>query len=438
MAANAQARRSALAAVPVVAVAVLVLDATVVFLPADPLVWRFTLPRLVVLIGLAALIIGGARLRHFRSRLDVPVGLLLLSGLLATVVGRHDAAPLRALLTGVAFYYLCIGALRADPAGPCAMVFVALLAAVVAGTAALAQVQAGTPTGFCRSLSLRDAACGSGALVRATGTFPNPNLLAAALVLLAPIGALTLRTATQRSARAVHLLLLTLACAGLVVTYSRGAYVSAVAGAVALGILLVARRRGPGRVVTATLTSIGLLLALTVATVVVFRAALLLREEIWRAALRAAAAHPLTGVGLGRGGAVISAGVPGRQEFAHAHDFWLNWFLETGLLGLLAALLLTSLALLTAAQLAAAGSAVGSAGLVALVTFFSLSMADHPANSSRIAALLWFVLALVAAATPPAPASASRSAVRPAHPAAQVGGAGVDSPSHRGQQPMGS
>jgi O-antigen ligase len=387
------------AVVPLVVVALLVLDAAVSILPADPLFWLFTLKRLLVLAGLAALVAAGARLRHFRSPLDLPVALLLLSGLIATVVGRHDGAPLRALLTSVAFYYLCVGLLRLDSAAWQALVFVALVSAVVAGTAALAQVETGTVTGFCRSPSLRDVPCGSDALVRATGTFANPNLLAAAILLLAPLAALTVAT-RQRSARWMHLLLVALAYAGLLVTYSRGAYGSAAASAVTLGLLLVARGRAGRGVVMATLASLGVLLVLSVAIFLVSGPSLLLRGQLWEAALRQAIAHPLAGVGLGRGGAVVTARVPGPQEFAHAHNFWLNWFLETGVLGLLAALLLTGLSLLAAARLAARGSAVGTAGLVALVGFFLLSVTDHPVNNSRIATLLWFVLALVAAEVP--------------------------------------
>ncbi len=389
-----------LAVVQLVVVALLVLDAAVSILPADPLFWLFTLKRLVVLAGLAVLVAAGARLRHFRSPLDLPIALLLLSGLIATVVGRHEGAPLRALLTTVAFYYLCVGVLRLDSAAWRALVSVALVSAVIAGTAALAQVETGTLTGFCRSPSLQDVPCGSGGLVRATGTFANPNLLAAAILLLAPMAALTVATTRQRSTRWVHLLLVALAYAGLLVTYSRGAYGSAAASAVAFGLLLVARRRAGRGVVVATLASLGVLLVLSVPIFLVSGPSLLVRGQVWEAALRQAIAHPLAGVGLGRGGAVVTARVPAPQEFAHAHDFWLNWFLETGVLGLLAALLLTGLSLLTAARLAARGSAVGTAGLVALVGFFLLSVTDHPANNNRIATLLWFVLALVATAVP--------------------------------------
>ena len=433
----AGAGRGALAALPVGAVAVLVLDATVAILPTDPLVGVFTVRRLVVLAGLAALVAGGARLGQFRSRLDVATGLLLLGGVLTTVVGRHDAAPLRGLITDIGFYYLCVGLLRVDPAARRALVSVALLAAVIAGTAALAQVHAGTPTGFCRSLALRDAACGPRALVRATGTFSNPNLLAAAVVLLAPVGALRWRT-TTRSARAVSLLLVALAYAGLVVSFSRAAYVAAGAGAVVLGLVLVARGRGGRRGAAAAVAALGLLLVLAVGIFLVSGAALGVRGELWSAALREAVRHPLLGVGLDRAGVVVSARVPGRVAFAHAHNFWLNDFLEMGLLGLLAAVLLTVLALLTAAQLAGSGAArggaaTGSAGLVALVGFFLLSVVDDPANSSRIATLLWFVLALVAAAVPVARERPGR-AVRPAQPAVDpigLTGLGTSVPLHR-------
>lgn len=393
--------RPALTALPLVAVALLVLDATVLLLPHDPLVWRLTLPRLVVLAGFAAVLASGARLRHLRTRLDLPIGVLVLSGVLTTVLGRHDAAPLRALLTGVAFYYLCVAVLRTDPAAGRALVGVALVTAVIAGAVALAQVQAGTSTGFCRSLSLRDVSCRSGGLVRATGTFPNPNLLAAAVVLLAPIGALAARGARQRGERAVLLLLLALPYAGLLVTYSRGAYLAAAAGAVGLGLVHLAGGRGRRRAVTVTLGLISLLLGLAAAILLVSGAGPGVRGQLWGAALRAAGAHTQAGVGLGRAGQVISAAVPGPREFAHAHNLWLHWFLETGLLGLLGALLLTGLALLTAARLAARASAVGSAALAALTGFFVLSLTDHPANSSRIATLLWFVLALTMSTVTP-------------------------------------
>ncbi len=404
MTATAESRSGLLVAVPVVAVATLILDAAVGFLPGDPLVWLLTARRLVILVGLAALVVLGARMRQFRTPLDLPIALLVLSGLLTTVAGGHEWSAVRGLVTLVAFYYLCTGLLRVDPPSEPALAAVALVAVVIAGTVALAQIEAGVNTGFCRTPSLGDVDCGrAGALIRATGTFANPNLLAAAVVLLAPIGALALSGVTTRSARTVQLLLVALAYVGSLFTYSRGGYVAAAAGAIVLGLLPFARGRRRRLVMIPAIVLVGLWLALASAIFYFSGASVLVRDEVWGAALGSAFAHPLAGVGLTRGGAVVSERIPGEREFAHAHNLWLNWFLEAGVLGLLAILLLTGMALWIALRGARAGSATAGGGLAALVGFFLLSVADHPTNNSRLAMLLWFVLALVATATPATP-----------------------------------
>ncbi|MDP9394313.1 MAG: O-antigen ligase domain-containing protein, partial [Actinomycetota bacterium] len=69
----------------------------------------------------------------------------------------------------------------------------------------------------------------------------------------------------------------------------------------------------------------------------------------------------------------MSERIPGERELAHAHNLWLNWFLEAGVLGLLAILLLTGMALWIALRGARAGSATAGGGLAALVGFFLLS-----------------------------------------------------------------
>ncbi|WP_165396112.1 O-antigen ligase family protein [Streptomyces sp. F001] len=123
------------------------------------------------------------------------------------------------------------------------------------------------------------------------------------------------------------------------------------------------------------------------------------RGQAWNAALDIAADNPL-GVGLGRSGAVISAGADGDRVFVHAHNLWLNWLVETGPLGLLAILSVTVVAWISAARAARAKSVIGTVGLAALTGFFLMCMLDHPANLDRIDSLFWVTLGLVMAEVP--------------------------------------
>ncbi|WP_369170118.1 hypothetical protein AB5J49_20790 [Streptomyces sp. R28] len=123
-----------------------------------------------------------ARLRDFRTRLDPPAGLLVAAAASATYGGGHPTAPLRGLLTVIGCYYLVVGVRRTQPESWRAIGIIAPAGVAVAATSAFSQVTNETPTGFCRTGLLTDVACdagGDGILIRATGTFANPNLLAA-------------------------------------------------------------------------------------------------------------------------------------------------------------------------------------------------------------------------------------------------------------------
>jgi O-antigen ligase len=109
--------------------------------------------------------------------------------------------------------------------------------------------------------------------------------------------------------------------------------------------------------------------------------------------------HPF-GVGLGRAGAVVNARIDGTEEFAHVHNLWLNWLVETGALGLLAITAITVGALVTTATLAKKDIPIGYAGFAALLGFLTMSLVDHPANLSRISVAFWMVLGVVMGSAP--------------------------------------
>ncbi|WP_165396113.1 hypothetical protein [Streptomyces sp. F001] len=220
--------------VPLAVAAVVLVDGATDFFPDDPLVGVVTPVRLLLVIGLIALIVpvrgrARARLRDFRTRLDLPVAALLLTALAVTYLGGHPTAPLRGLLTVVGCYYLVVGLRRTQPESWRAVGLLALAGVAAAGAVAFSQVTNETPTGFCRTGLLADVSCatgGDGALIRAVGTFANPNLLAAFLVLLLPFVLLAAVSVDERTARTAIVLVGALGHGALLTTFSRAGYVA--------------------------------------------------------------------------------------------------------------------------------------------------------------------------------------------------------------------
>ncbi|MFB9454118.1 hypothetical protein [Streptomyces antimycoticus] len=220
--------RAAVQAVPLVATAIVMLDAATDFFPDAPLVGVITPVRLAVPAGPVATAVTAPRLATFRTRLDPAIALLLLGAVATTYVGGHPGAPLRALMTALATFYLLVGIRRAQPESWRAVALLAPAAVAAAATSAFAQVTNEVPTGFCRTGLFTDVDCdsgGPGSMIRATGTFANPNLLAAFLVLLTPIALLTAVTVAERTAR-VAVVSVGLVGYGAVLTRSPGRAVS--------------------------------------------------------------------------------------------------------------------------------------------------------------------------------------------------------------------
>jgi hypothetical protein len=90
-------------AVPVLIVSMLVFNATVSFLPSGPLVWKLTASRLLFVAGFVAVVAAGARLRHFRSPLDIPIALLLLAALVSMTHSFSGSAS-EALVSELALF----------------------------------------------------------------------------------------------------------------------------------------------------------------------------------------------------------------------------------------------------------------------------------------------------------------------------------------------
>lgn len=310
-----------------------------------------------------------------------------------------------------------------------ALALLALAGTAIASLTAVRQAANGIDTGFCRgALDASADTCTGGAMIRVIGTFYNPNLLAAFLVLLLPVAAAGSLALADRSARLIGAALVVVGYGAVVLTYSRGGIIAALAG---LAVLVATRGQGivglPGRRrqrLATSLLVVGAIGAVAACVLALGTAGGFgVRSDVWGAALRLVTTHPL-GVGLGRGGALLDAAIPGDEPFQHAHNLWLNWAVETGLPGLLAVLAMTVGVVLIVVRGVRAGSAAAATCGAGLAGFAVLSLADHPANAQRIALVLWIVLGLVAADSPPVWRLLTRRRTgggRPAGPVPQPG-----------------
>jgi O-antigen ligase len=402
---GSKGRIEALLIIATLVVGALVLNAAANILPDDPLIGPITPARLLLAAALAALVAAGARPRDFRTALDVPIVLLVAATALATV-GHTSGSALRFLLTAVAFYYLTVGLVRHDPQAREALPLVALVAVVAAAAVGLAQVAQATPTTFYRRGlfgPVDSPRPEPGLHIRATGTFPNPNLLATFVLLLGPYAALPAVTARRRSIVTVSVGLVGLAAAGLFVSYSRAAIIGALAAAAVAWLVVGARgprwRPRAGRAGAVVLAAAAVVLLIAGLSGLLAR--LSGRREAFTLATRALRGHLARGVGPRRAGDVMNALGHAGPPFSHAHNLWLNWLLETGVVGFAAIVLITLGGLVVSGRTALAGFPLGVAGLASLTGFCLMSLVDDPANAERISMTLWFVLGLTMVDTVP-------------------------------------
>ncbi len=230
-----------------------------------------------------------------------------------------------------------------------------------------------------------------GRFVRAYGTFQQPNPFGGYLGLLAPVAlslagwatwrvAATWKEAGRWAALASAVALAAVASliyAGLIASWSRGAWMGAAAALVAL-VLAQGRRATTVAIAVGLVVVTAMLLAGgrggAVATALIDRLAspesyvaftdpraveitdanfaTVQRLAQWQAAWGMFSDHPWLGVGIGNYAAAYPAYALPRWYLAlgHAHNYYLNAAAETGLVGLMAYLLLGAAAFLRVAQ----------------------------------------------------------------------------------------
>jgi len=359
-------------------------------LPDGTIFWLVTPSRALIGLGLLCGVLVAPAPSMWRTWLDIPMGVLVVASLVASFGNGESMSSWRWVLTGVSFYYLVVIVRRMHPDTHRAAMVLGLLAVAVCALTALRQAANETPTGFCRApLSGMSYSCEQpGALVRVIGTFSNPNLLAAFLLLCLPLAWLAVDEWLNRTVRITGYLVVALGYLALVDTWSRAAIAAAVLGA--LTVVVLRRPTGRRLRIGSVLIGVGFLAAV----VVVLVAGVGNRAQVWTEAVGLAVRHPL-GVGVGRAGALLDEAIPGDMQFQHAHNTWLNWLVEAGWLGFLAVVAVTLLTAWRIWRSALGGSRVAAAAGAGLFGFAVMSLADHPANAFRIALGFYFVLGLV-------------------------------------------
>lgn len=400
--------RRAVAELPLLVVALVLLSTGADLLPPDAIVdvgeVELDLTRLLIIAALAALVYThGPRREIFASGLAIPLGLLVLAGLVATV--KWGGEPrFRFLLESVALLYLALAVARTREDARGALAVAALIAVCIAGIDGVAQIAQDEATGFyrdgCTPVTAPPPEIPDGTVTRAIGSFSNPNLLAAHVLLLAPLGAagVALLGGGGWALRRVLVLALSLASLGLLLTYSRSGVVLGVL-AVAAGLWLSGVRNRP--YVVGAVAALAIVAFVLLGTCGTQGGASFGRTDEWRETISVVGDNPVYGVGLGRIGDVLHER-DARSTSRHAHNLLLNWWAEAGPLALLAWIWLFAVLAWRALRAGLSGDVAARGLFVALAAFFAYSMLDHPANVDRIAVAL-FVIMGMAAALPRAP-----------------------------------
>ncbi|WOP17529.1 O-antigen ligase family protein [Raineyella sp. LH-20] len=396
--------RDILTSVGLVCMAIVFFESVAGILPDGTMFWLITPVRAVLIVGLVAMALVVPHPSAWRTWLDIPLLVLVLTSLVASFGRTESMAAWRWLLTEVGLYYLVVMVRRQHRDSHRAGLVLVLVGVATAGVLALQQAASQTPTGFCRApgQGMADGCEQPGALVRVVGTLNNPNLLAAFLLLFLPLAWLAVDEWLNSASRLAGVVLVALGYLALVQTWSRAGLAAGMLGIVALFTL--ARPTGRRLRIGGGLLAVGLVVAVAMAIV----SGAGVRTKLWTAALSLAVHHPL-GVGLGRSGALLTEAVPDSLQFQHAHDTWLNWLVEAGWLGFLAVMAITALVCWRVWRSTVEGSRIAAALGAGLLGFGLMSLTDHPANALRIALALAFAIGLVMAS----PVADQRILVRP-------------------------
>ncbi len=341
-------------------------------------------------------------------RLELPRGawrwaplFFVLAAATAAALADFEKTALRDLRTVIVEPVLLFGVLAAsarDRAGALRLLWALVLGATALAVVSLASIPAG-------------AVVIDTGVPRLRGPFGSPNNLALMLERAAPAAlGLALAARLPRRAGWTSWTAFTLLAAVIVLTFSRGAWVGTILGLAMAAVPLWLRlgrtvRVGSALALTGILAFAGLSFGVD-RLASLFRssdATAQLRLSVWDSAWRMVRDNPLFGVGpdnfLYHYRAYLRPDAWSEPNISHPHNFLLDAWLSTGLLGLLAFTLI--LALFWRDWIRVARRATGAIRLVVfglagtMLAVLAHGLVDHAYFLSELAAAFWVLVAVV-------------------------------------------
>jgi len=268
-----------------------------------------------------------------------------------------------------------------------------LVAWLFAGAAALAAVSAAV-----------DGLSGSGlaveGVVRISGTFPHPNALGLYLERVVPFAA-ALGIAFRSRVDARWLALAAVCAGGLLLTFSRGAYLGAGAGLLVVA-WLAGRRRLAGALAIGAVVLGGVLVLVAGDRILsLFSGGSgSLRLAIWQSSLAMIRDHPITGVGLDQflyqyaPRYVLPEAWPERFT-SHPHNIVLDLWLRLGIMGLGVAAAYVVVLVRRVHRIVGQQTRLGLGALGALVAGATHGLVDNGYFLPGLALAFWLVTAII-------------------------------------------
>ncbi|MFS8530344.1 O-antigen ligase family protein [Sphaerobacter thermophilus] len=237
-------------------------------------------------------------------------------------------------------------------------------------------------------------------VVRISGTYPHPNALGLYLERVVPF-AVALGIAFRSRLDLRWLALAALCAAGLLLTFSRGAYLGAGAGLLVVAWLAGRRRMAGALVLGAVVLGGALVLVAGERLLSLFSGGSgSLRLAIWQSSLAMIRDHPITGVGLDQflyqyaPRYVLPEAWPERFT-SHPHNFVLDLWLRLGIMGLGVAAAYAVVLVRRVHRIVGQQSRLGLGALGALVAGATHGLVDNGYFLPGLALAFWLVTAII-------------------------------------------